>query len=631
MTQNTINQPEPVPLIPLEDFFRKPEKTRFAISPDGKHLAWLAPWQSRLNIHVQTLGQTTVTRITEVTDRDIAGFFWKGDDTLVFIRDAGGNENFHLFAVGISGGQAKELTPFPEVRIEVIDDLEEIPGEILIGMNERDPSVFDVYRLYLDSGKLELVALNPGNITYWLTDYNGKVRVAGISDGLNDVLLYRENEKDEFQPILETDFRTEVSPLAFTFDNKHLLALSNLGRDTKALVELDPVTAREVKVLFIEPSVDVANVLLSKHRKVIEGAAFVTDKVHYTFFDQSRQETQKFLESQFPGLQVSISDRSKDESCLLVTVSGDCNPGTAYFYDQSSKQLTKLADFKPWIKTEQMAVMTPIAYQSRDGKTIHGYLTLPVGIEPTNLPIIVNPHGGPWARDMWGFNPEVQFLANRGYGVLQMNFRGSLLYGRSFWEAGFKQWGRGAMQHDITDGVAWLVKEGIADPKRVAIYGASYGGYATLAGLAFTPDLYAAGVSYVGPSNLFTLFSSIPPYWEPIRQKMYEQVGDPESEKEFVQSISPFFYADQIQVPLFVAQGANDPRVKKAESDQIVEALRQRGLAVPYLVKSDEGHGFRNQENQFDFYRALEAFFTQHLNGRSSTDISVLKPLEEAK
>lgn len=630
MSQTSVHQPS-VPLLPLEDFFRKSEKTGFAISPDGKHLAWLAPWQSRLNIYVQTIGEDKVTRITDVTDRDLGGFFWASDTTIVFARDAGGDENFHLFAVSYQGGETKELTPFPNVRVEVVDDLEDDPDHVLIAMNQRDETVFDVYRLNLGTGKTELVAKNPGNVIDWLTDNDGRVRVAMVADGLNQVLLYRDSEQDEFKPILTTDFRTQVAPVAFTFDDKRLLTLSNLERDKLALVELDPATAKETKQLYEHPEVDLAGVQRSKHRKVVEGVVFVTDRVRYAFFDPQREALQKSLEAQFPDMSVSIVDRSKDENRLLIRVSSDRNPGAYYAYDVPSQQLTKLADVRPWIKPDQMAAMQPIQYSSRDGKTIHGYLTLPIGMPAKGLPIVVNPHGGPEARDVWGYNPEVQFLANRGYGVLQMNFRNSTGYGRKFWESGFKQWGRGAMQDDISDGVQWLIKEGIADPKRVSIYGASYGGYAALAGLAFTPDLYAAGVSYVGPSNLFTLLNSIPPYWEPMRQEMYAKIGNPEQEKDFMRSISPLFFVDQIKAPLFVAQGANDPRVKKPESDQIVEALRQRDIPVPYMVKANEGHGFHNEENQYDFYRALEAFLAEHLGGRSSTDISVLKPLEQAK
>jgi dipeptidyl aminopeptidase/acylaminoacyl peptidase len=275
----------------------------------------------------------------------------------------------------------------------------------------------------------------------------------------------------------------------------------------------------------------------------------------------------------------------------------------------------KIADVSPWINENELAEMKPISYTSGDGLTIHGYLTLPPGKKAANLPVVVNPHGGPWARDYWGYNPEVQFLANRGYAVLQVNFRTSTGYGKSFWEAGFKEWGL-KIQDDITDGVNWLVGEGIADPKRVGIYGGSFGGYATLAGLAFTPDLYACGVDYVGVANLFTLIKTIPPYWEPLREMMYEMMGHPEKDKDLYEKVSPIFHADNIRVPVLVAQGANDPRVNKAESDQIVEALKAKGIEVEYMVKDNEGHGFQNEENRFDFYRAMERFLGKHLGGR---------------
>jgi dipeptidyl aminopeptidase/acylaminoacyl peptidase len=288
------------------------------------------------------------------------------------------------------------------------------------------------------------------------------------------------------------------------------------------------------------------------------------------------------------------------------------NKIVGYFYDILTEKLTKLANMSPWLKEEHMCEMKPIKYVSRDGLTINGYLTLPTGVDAKNLPVVVNPHGGPWARDNWGFNPEVQFLANRGYAVLQMNFRGSIGYGRDFWEKSFKQWGK-AMQDDITDGVNWLINEGIADSKRVAIYGASYGGYATLAGITFTPDLYACAVDYVGVSNLFTFMKTIPPYWKPYLDMMYEMVGDPEKDKELMTAASPVFHVDKIKVPLFVAQGANDPRVVKAESDQMVEALKIKGIDVPYLVKDNEGHGFQNEENRMEFYHEIENFFEKHL------------------
>jgi dipeptidyl aminopeptidase/acylaminoacyl peptidase len=356
--------------------------------------------------------------------------------------------------------------------------------------------------------------------------------------------------------------------------------------------------------------------MTSRKRKKITGVSYTTDKRHQVFFDKEREELQKKLEAKLPkGQEIVVNGISRDETRVIVRVYSDRTMGSVWFYDRTKDQIQKLADLGDWLKADEMAEMKPIKYQSRDGKTIHGYLTLPIGVEAKNLPVVINPHGGPWARDRWGFNPQVQFLANRGYAVLQMNFRGSTGYGREFWTASFKQWGL-TMQHDITDGVNWLIKEGIANPKKIGIYGASYGGYATLAGLAFTPDVYACGVDYVGVSNIFTLLETMPAYWELGRKMMYEMIGNPETEKELLTAASPLFHADKIKSPLFVAQGANDPRVKQAESDQIVEALKKRGIDVPYMVKDNEGHGFHNEENKFDFYAAMEEFLAKHLGGR---------------
>ena len=342
--------------------------------------------------------------------------------------------------------------------------------------------------------------------------------------------------------------------------------------------------------------------------------SYTVAKTKRVFFDDWRQNIQDKLESKLPGYEVGITSLSDDETKAIVVTYSDKSRGTYYIYDVDDEKLTDLGKISPWLNEDQMADMQPIKYTSRDGLTIHGYLTIPKGSSGKNLPVVVNPHGGPWARDTWGYNSQVQFLANRGFAVFQMNFRGSTGYGRKFWEISFKEWGK-SMQDDITDGVKWLIEQGIADPDRIAIYGASYGGYATLAGLTFTPDLYACGVDYVGVSNIFTLLETLPPYWELGRQMMYEMIGNPETEKEILEAASPIFHVDSIRVPLFVAQGANDPRVKQAESDQIVEALRARGVEVPYMLKEDEGHGFYNEENQFDFYREMEQFLMKHIGG----------------
>lgn len=574
------------------------------------------PWKNRLNVHVQKIGSNKIIRVTSAAERDISGYFWVNNNRLVYIQDKGGDENFRLNAVNFDGTNKIDLTPFEKVRVEIIDDLEEVDDEMIIAMNKRDPRFFDVFRININNGEMQLIAENPGNITGWLTDHKGKLRIATTTDGVNSSLLYRVKESDDFKIITTTNFKESLLPLMFTFDNKFVYALSNLGRDKLAVVKYDPENNRELELIYEHPEVDVTDLTISKKRKIITGISFTTEKRGYYFFDKQREELQKELEKLLPGYEVAVVDMNKDEDKLLIRTYSDKSGGSYYFYNLNEKELIKLADVSPWLKEEELCDMKPVKFNSRDGLTIHAYLTLPKNVKPENLPVVVNPHGGPWARDTWGFNPEVQFLANRGYAVLQVNFRSSTGYGRKFWEAGFKKWGK-EMQNDITDGVKWLIDEGIADPERIGIYGGSYGGYATLAGLAFTSDLYACGVDYVGVSNLFTLMKSIPPYWEPYLKMFYEMVGDPEKDYELIKEISPIFHVDKIKAPLLIAQGANDPRVNKAESDQMVEALKKRGIDVPYIVKENEGHGFHNEENKFEFFETMETFLAKHLNGKN--------------
>ncbi len=617
MLSCTTGQKEKVPpLIPMKDFFRNPTKTAFKLSPNGEYLAFLQPWKNRLNVHVQKIGEDKITRITDAVNRDIAGFAWANNERVVYVQDKAGDENFKLYAVNIDGSNPKVLTPFEKVRVMIIDDLEDNPNEMIIQLNKRDPRIFDAYRININTGEMTMIAQNPGNITQWITDWDGNIRLAITTDGVNTSLLYREEETKPFKTVLTTSFKETLQPLFFTFDNnKVIYAASNLGRDKTAIIKFDVPNAKEVEVVYENPEVDVYTLLKSKKRKVITGVIYNTDKRHYEFFDNQRKQLQEELEKKLPGYEVIVTSMNRNEDKVLVRTYSDKTRGAYYFYDLKSKDFKKLVDISPWLKEEYMADMKPIQFKSRDGLTIHGYLTLPKGVEPKNLPVVVNPHGGPWYRDSWGFNPEVQFLANRGYAVLQVNFRGSTGYGRNFWEISFKQWGK-KMQDDITDGVKWLIKQGIADPKRVAIYGGSYGGYATLAGLAFTPDLYACGVDYVGVSNLFTFLNTIPPYWKPYLEMFHEMVGDPKKDSLLLAEASPVFHADRIKAPLFIAQGANDPRVNKAESDQMVEALKKRGVKVEYMVKDNEGHGFRNEENRFDFYAAMEKFLAKYIGGR---------------
>lgn len=610
------------PMISIEEFFKNPERTSYEISPDGNYYSYLAPWEDRKNIFVENIATGETVKVTAQKDRDIAGYFWANNEQIVYMRDDGGDENWYLVATDIRSGVEMPLTKIEGVRSQIIDDLEDLPEEMIVGLNKRNPQIFDPYRLNLKTGELTMIAENPGNITSWMTDHDGKLRIATTTDGINTSILYRATEKDGWKPVITTNFKESISPRFFTFDNKHVYATSNIGRDKEAAIIFDIENGKELEELYTNERNDVSGLSYSRKDKKLLSAYYTADKAKRHFFDEDAKATYERIQKELEGYEVAITSATKDEDKYIVRTYSDRSLGAYYLYDKSSDQLTKLADVSPWIDESNMAEMKPIQYTSRDGLTIHGYLTIPKGLENAkNLPVVVNVHGGPWARDNWGFNPEVQFLANRGYAVLQMNFRGSTSYGRAFWETSFDQWGL-SMQEDIQDGANWLIEQGIADPKRIAIYGGSYGGYATLQGLVKDPDFYACGVDYVGVSNLFTFMNGIPPYWKPYLEMMYEMVGDPNNEEDSIRMAmtSPALNADKIKSPLFVAQGANDPRVVKSESDQMVEAMKARGIEVQYMVKDDEGHGFRNQENKYDFYRAMEAFLSQHIGGR--TDVT---------
>jgi dipeptidyl aminopeptidase/acylaminoacyl peptidase len=603
------------PLIPAEDFFRNPETVSYRISPDGSKLAYLKPWENRLNIYVRDIDGGVERRVTSATERGVSGFFWKGSDRIAFSQDKGGDENYHLFLAPAGGGEILELTPFDGVKVRVEDELTEDPDHMIISMNRDNPEVFDVYRCDIDTGELTMIARNPGNIIGWMTDHDGRLRVAVELDGTDESLLYRSAEDAEFKPLMTINFRDEFEPLMFTYDNRNLYAASNLDRDKKAIYIFDPEKNELLDPIFEHPDVDVDNIISSKKRKIITGATYTTDKTRYHFFDGDREKIQDALEAKLPGYDVIVTGFDDDERRAILLTYSDRLAGAYYLYDRKTDKLEKLGDAAPWMREDQLAYTTPVEYKSRDGLVIHAYLTLPQGAVSRDLPLVVIPHGGPSARVEWNYSPEAQFLANRGAAVLEPNFRGSTGYGKSFWQAGFKQWGR-KMQDDVTDGVKWLIERGVADEKKVAIYGASYGGYAALAGAAFTPELYACAVDYVGISNIFTMYESYPPYWEPLRQMEYEEIGDPVKDKALLMEISPIFHAGKIKIPLLIAHGANDPRVSKAESDQIVEAVRRSGHDVVYIVKDDEGHGFRNEENRIEFYHAMEEFFRKHLGLR---------------
>lgn len=602
--------------ISVEDFMRSPGSFGYELSPDGKYLSYAGTWENRSNVYVEKLGEKSEPiRVTSSKDRDITGFFWKGNNIL-YLKDKGGDENFHVYSSTFNGNKEVDLTPYDKVSVQLVSDLSGVKDEILISMNKEDATIFDVYKLNVKTGETKLIAKNPGNIMVWVADRQGKIRLASESDGIVSTLLYRDTEEKAFKPLVTLNNGDSMNPLGFSADGKSIYAVSNNGRDKTALVKLN--LKGEEEVLYQHPEVDVTGAYYDKNQDKMLAAVYVTDKAHLEFFDDKFEAMYRKLQQKLgvSESEIRLNDYDEDMTKLIVSVSNDKTYGMYYFYDSVSGELTSLGNLSPWLIADQMADMYPISYKSRDGLTIHGYLTLPKNKKPQNLPMIVNPHGGPWTRDMWGFNPEVQLLANRGYAVLQMNFRASMGYGKSFRDAGNKQWGL-KIQDDITDGVKWAIQQGIADQKRVGIYGGSFGGYATLTGITKTPELYAAAVDYVGVSNMFSFLGSIPPYWETMRNLLNERVGDVEKDKEMLKQVSPLFHVDKIVTPLFVAQGANDPRVNKAESDQIVEALKKRGVQVDYMVKDDEGHGFTNEENLIDFYNTMIKFLDKYLKQQS--------------
>lgn len=602
----------------VEDFFRTPEQAGFQLSPSGAYLAYLSPYRRRQNIFVQPLAGGEPLRITKETERDISGYFWTSDQRIVYVKDSGGDENFQLFAVDRDGGNPKDLTPFQGVKIEIIDDLKDQADELIIGMNKNNPMLFEPYRINVQTGAYSLLASNdqPAEpITAWMTDHHGQLRIAiKTIGGVEQHLLYRASEQEAFQTVIKTNFKESLAPLFFDFDDGDVVfCVSNIGRDRSELVRYDLGKGEEVgEPVFSHPEVDAGSLIYSRKRKVLLAATYTTWKRQLHFFDEAREQMQARLEARLPGYELALTSSNRAEDKFIVRTYSDRSLGAYYFYDLAADELRKLSEVSPWLQEEDMSPMKPISYTARDGLQIQGYLTLPAGREAQQLPVVVNPHGGPWVRDTWGYNPEVQLLASRGYAVFQPNYRGSTGYGKAFWMESFKQWGH-AMQDDLTDGVQWLIDTGIADPKRVAIYGASYGGYAALAGIAFTPRLYVCAVDYVGVSNLFTFLNTIPPYWKPYLDMLYEMVGQPEQDEALLKAGSPVFHIDRIEAPLFVVQGANDPRVNIDESDQIVRSLRQRGIDVPYLVKYNEGHGFSNEENRFEFYEAMLGFLAKHI------------------
>jgi dipeptidyl aminopeptidase/acylaminoacyl peptidase len=619
------------PLIDRELFFGDPEIASAQISPDGRFISFRRPYKGVMNIWVKGVDEPfdAARPITADTARPVRGYFWSEDSRLVlYVQDKGGNENFHVYAVDPQAAPdlatgvpaARDLTPYDGVQARIYAVPEATPGKIIVGLNDRDARVHDVYRVDLNTGERELLVENTENVAGWTTDLAGQVRL-GTKIGPEGETIVMRVDDGALTEVYRCSNEETCGPLRFHKDGRRVYLLTNRGEDVDLvrLVLFDPETgAEEFVESDPENQVDFAGAWFSDKTEELIATFYVGDRVRIYPKTEELKHHLEVLRKKLPEGEISFGSSTEDERLVIVRVSSDVDPGSTYLYDTEKEEVTFLYRSRPGLPSEQLAHMKPIRYKARDGLEIPAYLTLPRGVEPKGLAVIVLPHGGPWARDTWGYDAFAQFLANRGYAVLQPNFRGSTGYGKAFLNAGNKEWGTGAMQHDITDGVRYLVEQGIADPERVGIFGGSYGGYATLAGLAFTPDLYAAGVSYVGPSNLITLLESIPPYWAPIKAIFGVRVGDlndPVDRKRLMEQ-SPLFSAENITAPLLVIQGANDPRVKRRESEQIVVALRDLGRQVEYMLAKDEGHGFARRLNRLAVAAAMERFFAKHLGGR---------------
>jgi dipeptidyl aminopeptidase/acylaminoacyl peptidase len=636
----------PPPVMDRELFFGNPEIAAAQISPDGQYIAFLKPWKDTRNIYVKKTGEPfdKARLLTTEAKRPIPALFWTRDSKLVlYVKDNDGDENYNVWAVdpaaanaaGSEAPASRNLTDAKGARAFIYAVPKKQPDTIFVGLNDRDPAWHDVYKVSLSTGKRELVRKNTERISGWDFDLEGRLRLAARITDKGDTEILKV-EPEGYKTVYTCSVFESCGTARFHKDGRRVYMETNKGDvDLTRLVLFDPETGEE-ELVESDPlkRVDLGGPIFAESTDELVGTTYVDDRQRVYFRDKAWEADYELLRQKFSGKDIALGSSTADDRKLLITVTSDTDPGERYLFDRDSKQLALQYKVRERIPREHMASMKPVRYPSSDGLEIPAFLTLPRGVPAKNLPAIVLPHGGPWARDGWGFDNEAQFLANRGYAVLQPNFRGSTGYGKKFLNAGNKQWGD-TMQDDLTWGVKYLVAQGIADPKRVGIMGGSYGGYATLAGVAFTPELYAAGVAIVAPSNLITLLDSIPPYWEAGRIIFYERMGNPKTEQGKAQLVrqSPLNSAHKIKTPLMVVQGANDPRVKKAESEQIVIALRDRGFPVEYILAADEGHGFARPVNNMALYAASEAFFAKHLGGRfqAETTPEVGKRLAELR
>lgn len=603
------------PLIPRDVLFGNPERTGPQISPDGKHLAYLRPDDKNvLQVWVRTAGKDDDRSVTADPKRGIRQFYWAYDGKhLLYLQDAGGDENYHLYATNLDTKETRDLTPFDKVRVQGVETDKDHPDEILVGLNKRNKALFDMHRITLSSGAEKLDTENPGMALGYAVDARFEVRgcTTARADGGYD-LKVRDGTAWKTVKTLTADEQGQIA--GFGTDPNVVWVIHNAGGNAVRLLKMDAAAGKE-EVVAEDPEYDLSGAVIDEDKRVPLAVSFTKARTEWKVLDESVAADFAELPKVARG-DLTVGSRTRDNQTWVVSYNPDDGPVRWYLWDRSAKKATYLFNNNSKLEAAKLAQMEPVEFPAKDGLTVRGYLTRPVGVESKTRPTVLLVHGGPWARDTWGYSGMVQWLANRGYNVLQINYRGSTGYGKKFMNAGNKEWA-GKMHQDLLDGIEYFAKQGTIDPSKVAIMGGSYGGYATLVGLTFTPDVFACGVDIVGPSNIATLLKTVPPYWAPAKAMFAKRVGDLETEKEFLESRSPLFKADKITKPLLIGQGKNDPRVKQAESDQIVEAMRKNGKEVQYVVYPDEGHGFARPENRLHFFAVAEQFLAKHLGGRA--------------
>jgi dipeptidyl aminopeptidase/acylaminoacyl peptidase len=599
--------------IPIEDFFRKPQESGYRLSPNGKSYVYRAPVDGILNIFINELGSKNPVKLTN-SKRDIYRYFWGTNKNILYFQDNDGDENYKIYRLDIDTKAVTCLTDYDNANTSFIDLYEKNPEEIIISLNKRDPEVSDVYKLNINSGELIMIEQNPGNVRKWMVDNDGVVRIAYTSD-----VLYRKDYKSKFKKLIDNEGKDDTFTIKyFTPDNKNVYAYSSIGRDKIAIVEYDLEANKEVRILFEDPTYDAFGdderdyFEYSGSKQRLLYALYTAKKRTLFFFDKEMENIHNKVQKMVGNYEIQYTGISDDFNTFIFYATSDCHEGTYYIYDNSKDILQTLSDATPWLDESEMVEMKPISYESRDGLTIHGYLSLPKGTDAHNLPVIINPHPGPQWRNSWGFNEFVQFFANRGYAVLQVNFRGSEGYGKEFMQAGFKQWGL-KMQDDITDGVNWLIQLGIADEDRIAIFGWSFGGYAALAGITFTPDLYSCGIDFWGIANYFTFYNSFPPQWRPYLGEINRRWGDAVNDSIQMYETSPVFHVNNIEVPVFIGQSVNDRRVVYQHSEQMVEELEKYDKEYEYVLVEGEGHALTNEKKIIDLMSKVELFLQKNM------------------